>query len=683
MKNTIITGSAFALGVALSAGIAISIVSQKPDSTSVLKEKSPTKTDTEKTSEPQFTLSSSQISQLKVYSGAVDYQQVAEASAAISKMDSSQLQSLLTELDASSIGYNDLKGEMFLYNAFSRLASIDPAKALESLDSLEPRLRAVASNVLFEQWAKSDPTAALIEAQERKDDAGIAGVLLELASADPQNALSISKKHGLVYGRDKLLITVAESAPELALTDLLENGDKTTWIADSIAAGWASRDPQAALSYLSSLDKDKNTTHLVKGIVKGLSAENPELAFNLLSEYVTELSSRDIVDASISLASADPDRALAFAASVTDPEKRSAILMGAITGVLDENPDQAFTLWSDKIGEMNGKNLSDLSRTLGAKDARKTLEILSSLPKNSVDAASMNVIADWMDSDADKAIAYFNGIQDKELQSTLALSAYRTLSERDPQRFLTLYANEGGMIEQGMENTLIRDAVSRLAKSDIEAAKAQVAAFATGDLKKSAIFGVAEELSKVSMEKSLQFVNDLPDSTDKNEVIGGLYYMAAKKDPDKVLELMEANNFQPQGEFSLSSLIDVYSFKNPSKATELVHKITDPKESSVAAGQLAAQWARKSPVEAAQWVNSLEDGSTRDSAAYSLAKVFSYKQPDYAMEWAASISEPQLRDQELSGFFQNWKRSDPMAAQQWLDSNELLTPKEFEMLNQQ
>jgi hypothetical protein len=215
--------------------------------------------------------------------------------------------------------------EQILAQLLSRLVLTQPELALRALPALhspEERLT-VVSRYLAER-----PDAALATA-----------VLSEFPDGEARRAAVSQLAQGM-----------AAEAPEQTLRWLRsvepDRSEGTNFTVVQALYQWASRDPRAAMAYADQMAPNARAA-VIPALAAQIAAVNPASASSLIGRYAAEAFGAELIDrVGESLASRDPQSALALATGRDDPLVRQRVTGMAAKYLTMTDPRAALDLWA-------------------------------------------------------------------------------------------------------------------------------------------------------------------------------------------------------------------------------------------------------------------------------------------------------------------------------------------------
>lgn len=237
----------------------------------------------------------------------------------------------------------------------SELASSDPARAAREVDAFQAFLSAdYASRVLAETG--QDPAAAFEGDPSDRETApppsdprliilADANLLIarQWASTSPEEAVAWVAKLPRSRFRDDLAASAlagwARKDPAAALAYLQENERENAPAAKALFESWAARDPGAAAKSIESLDSVEQQARATEGVAGSWLARDPARAA-AWAEGLPEGRVRDVANAVIvdGISVDEPEVAWDLARRIGDPYQRRTALEASFAGLLGADP---------------------------------------------------------------------------------------------------------------------------------------------------------------------------------------------------------------------------------------------------------------------------------------------------------------------------------------------------------
>jgi hypothetical protein len=123
-----------------------------------------------------------------------------------------------------------------------------------------------------------------------------------------------------------------------------------------------------------------------------------------------------------------------------------------------------------------------------------------------------------------------------------------------------------------------------------------------------------------------------------------------------------------------ASVARSWAERDPAAAANWAMTLSEPQASARACEVIAAAWAKRDFVKTTAWLDGLPTGEARDAAITSFTQVASGIDAQGALAWAGAVADPVQRDTVTEKLLQSWITRDAMAARQWLQSSETVSP---------
>lgn len=240
-----------------------------------------------------------------------------------------------------------------LNGALSKWSEVEPAAAAKFLDQIPSKDRELfgARMMIAQNWAASDPTAALAWAAAQSDGReariSMSGVISGWWDADPRAAEAYVSEHADKLGIEPVMRIASQlykQDPQRAKdwASSLPTAETRRMAATNIAMEMSNSDPKAASEWAATLP-DEVRGRTLEGVISRW-ARNDSAA---VGEWINGLNGgvRDeaVSAFSATMAARDPATALTWATTVSDPARRTAAVDRLVSGWLRRNPNDAKT----------------------------------------------------------------------------------------------------------------------------------------------------------------------------------------------------------------------------------------------------------------------------------------------------------------------------------------------------
>lgn len=266
---------------------------------------------------------------------------------------SQRLQSLMestSEMDATAVlaslkalrhQPHDSDSALTTQALLARYAELDPETALTYVAKLGGQEYELGHLTVMSTWASVDPEAASAYYEEQADEFGIfdanqrdtvGAIAGEWATQDLEGALEWAENlspdvQGDAYQR--IMSEVLQQSPDqaLALLNSMPQGLERREMLGTLAGQWTHQDPQAATQWLNSLSAEDQFTAMPKMMTAWMQSD-PMSASQWLAQYPSG-SAKDqsiLAMTQSTVLARDPEAALAWSASIEDPQLRQEAL---------------------------------------------------------------------------------------------------------------------------------------------------------------------------------------------------------------------------------------------------------------------------------------------------------------------------------------------------------------------
>lgn len=225
-------------------------------------------------------------------------------------------------------------------------------------------------------------------------------------------------------------------------------------------------------------------------------------------------------------------------------------------------------------------------------------------------------LAGWAGADPAAALAYFNGLSDKEKNDNdLKWGAAHGLADSDP-------------------NLAVQFAIDRHRSGDKDAGRLI-------DL------AAREIISSGDLAGAAQWATSIPEG--------------------------------PMQSAAVSRVSREYADENPVEAAQWASTLPEGDTRNKALWNSFREWAGEDPEAAANKLNTMNNSPERDSAAYGYANRIAWEDPAAALDWAGTISNEKTRQRAVIESARIYYRKDPDAAKQWLSTSGLSEKQQAEI----
>ncbi|MCB1096647.1 MAG: hypothetical protein KDN22_13805 [Verrucomicrobiae bacterium] len=300
------------------------------------------------------------------------------------------------------------------------------------------------------EWARSDPRRAmeftLAHPAGAATVAALEAIGQEWGKSDPAAALAFASQTSSVLGgkmANAVLTTWAKQDLEAAGAWLAENDPSTLRrLAPGFVEVWAGKDPDGALSWSQAFLEGANRTAAVASVVRSLVKQDQLRAANVVDNLPA---SPERSAAALAVASAwfprwgetqpVPPEAINWLSKL-DSDSLSKVLSSISWQWLQrDRAEIADFLTTPAAGMTDSTAYSLVGSELARHDPQSATAWLDAVPENRAEAAAKAVFQSWQNAQADKAMAWLEGLSDSTRDQALRRGAvaHLVLNDRSPQ----------------------------------------------------------------------------------------------------------------------------------------------------------------------------------------------------------------------------------------------------------
>jgi hypothetical protein len=208
---------------------------------------------------------------------------------------------------------------------------------------------------VFQQFAAGDVQAALSRAQGIADPnaryQALRGVLSYMADSDPLAALQLAGTLGSFANNEPLSQMIyrqwAQTDPQAAAAAAAQASTDGGWRSpvNQVLRNWAGQDPLSALAWINSQVDPSMQAHDIGQVIRQWSRDDESAAVS----YVNNLGAGPVRDAAaaslaFSLGGSDPSTAISWAQSIGDPTMRDNAIQRLVGQIMASNPSNGAAI---------------------------------------------------------------------------------------------------------------------------------------------------------------------------------------------------------------------------------------------------------------------------------------------------------------------------------------------------
>jgi hypothetical protein len=265
--------------------------------------------------------------------------------------------------------------------------------------------------LLLTAWAKADPTAALVYARENTSgNFARDTVLTAWATLDPESAIRWADSNhegdgpnpfmaGIIRG---LAETDSARATEL-LTGMPRSAERGQAL-DAMLSHILRQGAEAARSWINSLNDDSLRNGAMMRMARGMAATDPSGTVDLLLANPGDATQRRLDDVYSVWVGQDQQAAVSSLTSLPQGEFRSNALRGVVSGVAQNNPQEALALMNRFPADVTDRVVQHFVwSSFGPDPAIAASQIARISDENSRDHMYRRTLDAWMRRDAASA----------------------------------------------------------------------------------------------------------------------------------------------------------------------------------------------------------------------------------------------------------------------------------------
>lgn len=262
-------------------------------------------------------------------------------------------------------------------------------------------------------------------------------------------------------------------------------------------------------------------------------------------------------------------------------------------------------------------------------------------------------LAGWAGADAGAAMAWFNGLSEKEGANNSELKAglVHGLTDSDPiaaTRFVFGLNENGDKAAEGLLSIV------------------------TGEM-----------LRSVGAQESSRWAESLPEGALRASAMDRVANRLVAEDPEAAAAWVEKFAGDPGSARVIEEVGDEWAERDPVAAVSWLETIDSGEGKKWAMSSAFGEWVKKDPLAASQHLVAMNDSPERDSAISGFAGRLAYEDPQSAIAWAGEISDPAARERTLVRAGQAMLRRDAEGTRAWLQTSGLSAEAQKQVLTPQ
>jgi len=328
--------------------------------------------------------------------------------------------------------------------AIGQLARQDPERARAIVDEFDGEKGRQALQSVAALLVEVDPEATLEWVRARDDSPGqivMVGVLTQLASSNPDLALVEAELIGNPIVRDRALAAIVQSAanadPEKASTllTMLNKPNHRRQALMHIATRWAGVDPDGAMAWQSGLPEDERR-QVLQQMANSLLRTDIDAAISLLPSLDENVAPGIASAIASALAQRRSyDEAMAFVERYRGQPQYDVLKIQAVTSLASSDPDRAMAvLQGMPHGQQHDQVVGLIAQRVAANDPDKALRLSDAIAEEEARTQTRAMIVQgWLANDPSRAMQFFNTLPAGAERDTIAAATAPSLGLVDAQ----------------------------------------------------------------------------------------------------------------------------------------------------------------------------------------------------------------------------------------------------------
>ncbi|MEY2905944.1 MAG: hypothetical protein RLZZ408_415 [Verrucomicrobiota bacterium] len=501
--------------------------------------------------------------------------------------------------------------------------TLDPSQIREALAEVEAmkdyRFRSQLRGMLISRWGESDPKAALAYAQ------GLEGKIGEKRYSSNRDfsidGFSMTPLFDSWLKKDfyaakawmeglpadswfrkgllpSLVFSLAQRDPAAALSLARSSDEDQKYALGWAVDGWSLKDTDAAIAYVAQLP-DYNKISILESMILTLGPKNPDKAINLLEQLPAGDQKYALLAFANNWGQSDPKAALDWANQQTNPDLKSRILSGVISGMAQKDPDRALELARSLPAEERHDSMQNICYALSKSDPIRALDLAQSLPAERRDTALYNFLKILSESDPKGAIEYAMNLPSSEnIDSQVGVMASEWITV-DPGGAIDWYAS---LTDPKLKGKVAVSMIGNLSQVDPDRAINLLLAMPPGDAQNQALAQIGKYWGRTDQKAALDWANQQTDPAVKSRILEGVIEgVEDGKEAFKIAQSLLTGD--SQNKIIKEVLTDLACF-DPQSAIVLASGIPNADDRSKAQQNVVRIWMRNDSAAATQWVNS-------------------------------------------------------------------------------
>lgn len=401
-----------------------------------------------------------------------------------------------------------------------------------------------------------------------------------------------------------------------------------------------------------------------------------------------ELDARFVADAWVTWAEQDADAALAALETLSTPNSRRAAALALLDVVGSSRSAIERVATALPARDRASFEIAALEHNAERDPYGAFRDALASRDAGTRQRAAQEVAVVWAGIDPDEAFAEVS-LAPNDVRQTLQQAVAAEWARLDPSGYLrALPSLDLATVSSGVQLVLASDpegviramegvqtqiamslrtaALAALAQTDIEAAKARVAALPPGQERDQALQQVASVYGRTDPDAALAWAESMGASSSSTIQRSIMLGIASSGDIERALRLVESGASGVDADL-VATLVASRATQDPREARKVANELVGKQDAQSKAmlARVVSAWVQREPDAALEWA--LSQGAAVDvNTIGNMARTFATRDGAAAAAYTDRLP-PQLRSAWLAQVAGPYGRADPTNALRWLE----------------
>lgn len=519
----------------------------------------------------------------------------------------------ITELMTATAGVSaDLTRLRLLSILLSRFAELDPALALEYLQSSSlatDNLQLL--NVLFSGWARTDLNAALRAVHQLSDQESI-----QMAG---DAILQAHKEHGEELAQDILtrlpdqystesyrftaLSQRAGEDPLKAFEEalLIEDRWQRIFAVQTVLEKWAQSDILAAANQLNNLQDAELKNNVQDAIMRQFAKQDAAAALEWIEGNATgELGNNMLQTALGQIIQDNPEQAMAYLEKLP-AERRDPNMLHNIASTWASTDPEAAVAWVSKQEPAHAAFiLQFIAQDWAMQDPDAAGQYIEKLPEEARQSWIASVASGYAQRDPAAALSWLQQYNSEPGHSAALDSVLSEWAQSDPQAVLAYVERQPDA--RKLSNAVVTS-IWRLAEQDTASALAKLEAMPEGEMRQAATMALAQAWAQSDMQALGNWAETLDEGPSRDRVLEVMISRLGDK-PERAITLI--NSIQSEESRARSGLqLLVVSQADSEQMRALIARLDLPANMRQELVKTAREYRRADRPDQYQWTSDI------------------------------------------------------------------------------